>query len=96
MTTATTTTAAKPTPMTEERLARIAARRAHKHTVLCYGSYEPCGEHHVHTGPPNDPPERWCGGRNLDCNLRYDEDIADLVAEVRRLRDKFGDAARIW
>ena len=57
-TTATTTTATTTTPMTEERLARIAARRAHRHTVLCYGSYEPCGEHHVHTGPPSDPPER--------------------------------------
>ena len=90
----TTTTTTTTTSMTEERLARIAARRAHRHTVLCYGSYEPCGEHHVHSGPPNDPPERWCGGRNLHCDLRYDEDIADLVREVQRLRDE--KAAKIW
>jgi len=79
------------TTMTDERLKRIAARRAHQHTPECYGPYEPCGEHHVHTDT--------CGGRRLHCRLGFDADIADLVTEVQRLRSKAEEPAgeeAIW
>ena len=53
-------------------------RRAHVHVVSCYGSYEPCGEHHAH--------DNKCGGRLVVCGRAEDVDLLALLGEYDRLR----------
>ena len=63
--------------MTDQELHRLRAR-AHVHTDACYGSYEPCGEHHAHSST--------CGGRDRVCRMQEDRDLVALLAEHDRMR----------
>jgi hypothetical protein len=64
--------------MIEDVIKRL-RRRAHVHDVYyCYGTYEPCGEHHVHDDK--------CGGRDLVCRMSEDKDLVELLAEFDRMR----------
>lgn len=75
--------------MTSEQMNRL-RWRAHVHIGTgdgkeqppgtCYGSYETCGEHHVH--------DDRCGGRSLVCGVREDKDLAALLSSYDKLQAK--------
>lgn len=57
---------------------RLLETRAHVHTPGCYGTYEPCGEHHAH--------DNQCGSRPILCRQMEDPDLVWLLAEYQRYR----------
>jgi hypothetical protein len=73
-------------------LRRALQRRAHVHTDRCYGTYEPCGEHHAH--------DDQCGSRPLRCGLREDPDLVALLHYVidleRRLAARDAEWQQAW
>lgn len=59
--------------------------RAHEHTDLCYGRYEPCGEHHMH--------DMTCGNYPLLCGTREDEDLVRMFVAFDAMAARVTDLA---
>ena len=62
----------------EDAARAVVKEQFHVHEKRCYAAYEPCGEHHRHTGPDDPHP---CGDRRLICCERLSS------GTVNRLRD---------
>lgn len=60
----------------DEDLRRLLLR-THVHDDHCYGTYEPCGEHHAH--------DKSCGARPLICRRDADPDAALYFVVISEL-----------
>lgn len=62
--------------LTDDDLRRLLIR-THVHDDCCYGTYEPCGEHHAH--------DNACGARPLICRRPSDPDALVYFAVISEL-----------
>ena len=67
--------------LTDDDLQRLLIR-THVHDDYCYGTYEPCGEHHAH--------DNACGARPLICRRPSDPDAPAYFAVISELLARRG------